>query len=61
MERSAIRVSRTVPRWRICFEWREAAAWNVEIVDYLQARHDLEAADQKLRRRIEREVWPRAA
>ena len=21
-------------QWRICFEWREAAAWNVEIVDY---------------------------
>jgi proteic killer suppression protein len=20
--------------WRICFEWREGAAWNVEIVDY---------------------------
>jgi len=21
-------------QWRICFGWREAAAWNVEIVDY---------------------------
>ena len=21
-------------QWRICFEWREAQAWNVEIVDY---------------------------
>jgi proteic killer suppression protein len=21
-------------QWRICFEWREVAAWNVEIVDY---------------------------
>jgi toxin HigB-1 len=21
-------------RWRICFEWREGHAWNVEIVDY---------------------------
>ena len=21
-------------KWRICFEWRQAAAWNVEIVDY---------------------------
>jgi toxin HigB-1 len=21
-------------QWRICFEWRESAAWNVEIVDY---------------------------
>jgi len=21
-------------QWRICFEWREAAAWSVEIVDY---------------------------
>jgi proteic killer suppression protein len=21
-------------QWRICFEWREATAWNVEIVDY---------------------------
>jgi proteic killer suppression protein len=21
-------------QWRLCFEWREAAAWNVEIVDY---------------------------
>ena len=21
-------------RWRICFEWREGNAWNVEIVDY---------------------------
>jgi hypothetical protein len=20
--------------WRICFEWREGAAWNVEIVDH---------------------------
>lgn len=27
----------------------------------LQARHDLEAGDRKLRRRIEREVTPRAA
>src|SRR6266699_3737243 len=27
----------------------------------LQARHDLDAADRKLRRRIEREVRPRAA
>ena len=21
-------------QWRVCFEWRESAAWNVEIVDY---------------------------
>jgi len=21
-------------QWRICFEWRGSAAWNVEIVDY---------------------------
>ena len=21
-------------QWRICFEWRDAGAWNVEIVDY---------------------------
>ena len=21
-------------QWRMCFEWRESAAWNVEIVDY---------------------------
>jgi proteic killer suppression protein len=21
-------------QWRICFEWREGAAWNVEIVHY---------------------------
>jgi toxin HigB-1 len=21
-------------QWRLCFEWREGAAWNVEIVDY---------------------------
>jgi toxin HigB-1 len=21
-------------QWRICFEWRAGAAWNVEIVDY---------------------------
>lgn len=21
-------------RWRICFEWRDGAAWNVEIADY---------------------------
>ncbi|MGH9458148.1 MAG: type II toxin-antitoxin system RelE/ParE family toxin [Thermoanaerobaculia bacterium] len=21
-------------QWRICFEWREGAAWEVEIVDY---------------------------
>jgi hypothetical protein len=21
-------------QWRICFDWREGAAWNAEIVDY---------------------------
>ena len=21
-------------QWRICFQWREGAAWNVEVVDY---------------------------
>lgn len=21
-------------RWRICFDWRDGEAWNVEIVDY---------------------------
>jgi toxin HigB-1 len=21
-------------QWRICFEWREGAAWSVEVVDY---------------------------
>jgi toxin HigB-1 len=21
-------------QWRICFEWREGAAWNVEVVEY---------------------------
>ena len=21
-------------QWRICFEWRDGAAWNVEIADY---------------------------
>lgn len=21
-------------QWRVCFEWRESAAWNVEIADY---------------------------
>jgi len=21
-------------RWRICFEWRDSDAWNVEIIDY---------------------------
>ena len=21
-------------QWRICFEWRDGAAWNVEITDY---------------------------
>jgi toxin HigB-1 len=21
-------------QWRVCFEWREGAAWNVEVVDY---------------------------
>jgi toxin HigB-1 len=21
-------------QWRICFEWRDGAAWNAEIVDY---------------------------
>ena len=21
-------------QWRICFEWREGAAWDVEVVDY---------------------------
>ncbi len=29
--RHSIRVN---DQWRICFEWRESAAWNVEIVDY---------------------------
>ena len=23
-------------QWRICFEWREGAAWNVEVVHYHQ-------------------------
>lgn len=27
----SIRIS---DQWRLCFEWREGAAWNVEIVDY---------------------------
>ncbi len=27
----AIAVNR---QWRICFEWRDGAAWNVELVDY---------------------------
>jgi proteic killer suppression protein len=21
-------------QWRLCFEWRDGHAWNVEIVDY---------------------------
>jgi proteic killer suppression protein len=21
-------------QWRICFEWKDGAAWNVEIIDY---------------------------
>lgn len=21
-------------QWRVCFEWKEESAWNVEIVDY---------------------------
>ena len=21
-------------QWRVCFDWRDGAAWNVEIVDY---------------------------
>ena len=21
-------------KWRLCFEWRDGHAWNVEIVDY---------------------------
>jgi proteic killer suppression protein len=28
---SSIRINE---QWRICFVWREAHAWNVEIVDY---------------------------
>lgn len=28
---SAIRID---PQYRICFEWREGDAWNVEITDY---------------------------
>ena len=28
---SSIRIN---DQWRICFEWREGAAWNVEIADY---------------------------
>jgi proteic killer suppression protein len=27
----SIRVNR---QWRLCFEWRDGAAWNVELVDY---------------------------
>ncbi len=27
----SIRVNR---QWRICFEWRDGAAWSVELVDY---------------------------
>ncbi len=27
----SIRVNR---QWRLCFEWREGHAWNVELVDY---------------------------
>mgnify|MGYP000396796036 CR=1 FL=1 len=27
----SIRINR---QWRICFEWKEGNAWNVEIVDY---------------------------
>jgi proteic killer suppression protein len=27
----SIRVNR---QWRICFDWRDGSAWNVELVDY---------------------------
>jgi proteic killer suppression protein len=30
-EQYSIRIN---AQWRICFEWREGHAWNVEIVDY---------------------------
>lgn len=30
-EQHSIRVN---DQWRICFQWREGAAWNVEFVDY---------------------------
>jgi proteic killer suppression protein len=30
-EQHSIRINN---QWRICFEWREGHAWNVEIVDY---------------------------
>jgi proteic killer suppression protein len=30
-EQFSIRVN---DRWRVCFEWRQGDAWNVEIVDY---------------------------
>ena len=30
-EQHSIRINNP---WRICFEWREGHAWNVEIVDY---------------------------
>jgi len=28
-------------QWRICFEWREGAAWNVEVVDYHKGMKDM--------------------
>jgi proteic killer suppression protein len=33
-DRRGQRSIRVNDQWRICFEWHEAAAWSVEIVDY---------------------------
>ncbi len=33
-DRSGQHSIRINDQWRLCFEWRKGAAWNVEIVDY---------------------------
>ena len=33
-DRHGQRSIRINDQWRICFEWRESTAWNVEVVDY---------------------------
>jgi proteic killer suppression protein len=64
---SSIRVNE---RWRVCFEWRDGDAHNIEIGYFgttpafwlnLQAHYDLEMAEQSTGPLIRQQVRPRAA
>ena len=33
-DRAGLYSIRINDQWRICFEWRDGHAWNVEIIDY---------------------------